>query len=120
MKVRIKDYYECATFELAPVKDTGQRNCEYIRFRSNENVKKLFNFYKNEMQQGEKPNGCNVGRSHIANTGFFDCGYQHWNEFKDYIPRIVYKATLIDNTLLEITPVKEGLGDIEEAKILNV
>lgn len=120
MKARIKGYYDVATFEIAPVKDTGKRGREYMRFVSNENVKRLYDFYKNEMQQGEKPNGCNVGRSHIADTGFFDRGYQHWNEFKAYIPRIIYKVTLIDKNLLEITPVTEGLDTIEEAKILDV
>lgn len=120
MRIRIKGYYDVATFEPAPVKDTGQRGCEYMRFVSNENVKRLFDFYKNEMQQGEKPNGCNTGRSHIAATGFFDRGYQHWNEFKTFIPHIIYKATVIDKGLIEISPVTEGLENIEEAKILNV
>ena len=120
MRIRIKGYYDVATFELAPVKDTGQRGCQYMRFVSNENVKRLYDFYKYEMQQGEKPSGCNVGRSHIAATGFFDRGYQHWNEFKAFIPRIIYKATVIDKGLIEISPVTEGLENIEEAKILNV
>lgn len=120
MRVRIKGYYDVATFELAPVKNTGQLGCDYMRFVSNENVTRLFDFYKYEMQQGEKPNGCNVGKSHIADTGFFARGYQHWNEFKVYIPRIIYKITPIDSSLIEIAPVTEGLDRIEEAKIVNV
>ena len=117
MRIRIKGYYEIATFELAPVTPKGQRGAEYIRFVSHENVKRLYDFYKNEMQQGEKPNGCNIGRSHIAKTGFFERGYSHWNEFKSYIPRIIYRFSIIDNSLLEIDPI-DDYSTVEETKII--
>lgn len=120
MRVRIKGYYDVATFELAPVKSTGKRKCEYIRFRSKENVKRIFDFYKNEMQQGEKPGGCNLGRSHIAETGFFNYGYKHWNEFLNYIPRIIYRAELINDQVVEISPVQEGKEAIDDNIILDV
>lgn len=120
MRARIKGYYDVATFELAPVKDTGKRGCKYMRFVSNEDVKRLFNFYKNEMQQGEKPTGCNTGRTCIAETGFFKYGYKHWNEFKDFVPHIIYSVTLVDNLLVELSPVKDGKEEIDEDLIINV
>lgn len=120
MRARIKGYYEIASFELAPVKDTGKRGCKYLRFVSTENVNILFKFYKDEMQQGLKPKGCNLGRSRIAETGFFELGYEHWNEFKKYIPHILYRVTLVDDQLIELSPVKGNQDEISEDFVLNV
>lgn len=81
----------------------------------------MFDLYKLEMQQGEKPSASNMGRRIIQQTGFFDAGYKHWTEFERFNPRILYRYEIIDSDLIEISPLNcSDVYGIDEEKILNV
>ena len=121
MWIRIKGYYPCSTFEVTEVKKQNKPNFKYFRFSSPVNSKKIFEFYKEEMQQGYKPYEANMGRTIIAQTGFFERGYKHWNEFKQFHTQIVYRFEKIDDKLLEIDPLNiKDSEQIEESMILDL
>lgn len=117
VNIKVKGYYECAFFELQPSFKVNKPNWKYLRFSSRENTKALFHFYKDEMQQGEKPTKGNVGVSHIKKTGFTG---EHWEQFERYLPRVVYSCVKVEGGL-EIDPLTaEQMALVKEEEILDV
>ncbi|WP_288280719.1 hypothetical protein [uncultured Prevotella sp.] len=117
MKCRfiVKGYYEVAYFDIPVKADFKLGDKKYIRFSSYDASKIVFNFYKHEVCQGDKPFG-----SLISKTGFLDCGYKHWTQFEPFNKRIVYKYS-VDRGIIEIEPLNIGdTYNIDNSDILDL
>ena len=91
----------------------GYKECSQLA----EELQLAFDFYKDEMQQGEKPTKGNVGVSHIKKTGFTG---EHWEQFERYLPRVVYSCVKVEGGL-EIDPLTaEQMALVKEEEILDV
>lgn len=118
MKCRfiVKGYYDVAYFDIPVKTEFKLGDIKYIRFRSYDASKIVFNFYKHEVCQGGKPSG-----SVISTTGFFDCGYKHWTQFEPFNKRIVYKYSVDNNGNIEIDPLNIGdTYNIDNSDILDL
>jgi hypothetical protein len=98
-------YYENAEFEVECKLDIDFSQYDYIQFSSKNGQKAVFNFYKIEMQQGEKVNAINSGRKYIQKTGFYDMYPQNpsWKMFGKICPCILYSFEVKKRTIC-ITP----------------
>lgn len=65
-------YFDISGFELEINSNVDFSNYEYIIFSSSDSQKKVFNFYKEEMQQGNPIKIDNLGKQFIALSGFYD------------------------------------------------
>lgn len=100
-------YFDVSGFELEINSNVDFSNYEYVIFSSSESQKKVFNFYKEEMQQGNPINTDNLGKQFIALTGFYDMFPKRpsWGKFKNEIcPIIIYSYVIKNNTVL-LTPI---------------
>ena len=103
MKFKFKGYNENFYFELnlddsIKLKDNG-----FIRFISDDARKKVFKFYKYEMQQSNKITEHNLGYGFIDATGFYDL-YKNkrpsWTKFEQFCPSIVYKYNVVNDSVI--------------------
>ena len=100
-------YFDVSGFELEINSNVDFSNYEYIIFSSSDSQKKVFDFYKEEMQQGNQINTDNLGKQFIALTGFYDMFPKKpsWNKFKKEIcPIIIYSYVMKNNKVL-LTPI---------------
>ncbi len=106
-RFNFKDYFDVCCFELDINPDINFENYEYITFTNIESQKKVFNYYKEEMQQGEPINAGNIGKSFIAMTGFYDIFPKRpsWKKFKEEICPIILYEFSIENDVVLLTPI---------------
>lgn len=107
MKFNFKNYFDNSGFNLEINSDINFNDFEYISFSSNESQKKVFNFYKDELQQGNSIKTDNLGKEYIALSGFYDMYPKKpsWNKFKNEIcPIILYDYEIDDNGTIILTP----------------
>ena len=108
MRFNFNGYFEISGFELKINSDISMDGYKYIVFSSAEAQKAIFNFYKEEMQQGQGINVPNAGRSYIEQTGFYELFPKRpsWEKFKNEIcPIILYSFEIKDGIVL-LTPLK--------------
>ena len=107
MKFNFKNYFDNCGFNLEINSDINFNDFEYISFSSNESQKKVFNFYKDELQQGNSIKTDNLGKEYIALSGFYDMYPKKpsWNKFKNEIcPIILYSYEIDDNGTIILMP----------------
>ncbi|MBQ3743344.1 MAG: hypothetical protein II858_05765 [Bacteroidales bacterium] len=106
MTFTFKGYFDSAEFEVDSVDTVDLRQYEYIQFSSKEAQKAVFNFYKNEMQQGGKIDSANLGFEHIRKIGFFDLCPRNpsWTKFRDDICPIILYSFEVGERSIRITP----------------
>lgn len=108
MKFNFNGYSEISGFEMKINSNISMDGYKYIVFSSAEAQKVIFNFYKEEMQQGQGINVPNVGRSYIEQTGFYELFPKRpsWKKFKNEIcPIIIYSFEIKDRVVL-LTPLR--------------
>ena len=113
----LKEYNDCAYFDIQVKNKLEFANHMYIRFSSDKCSKIVFKFYKDEICQGGKP----INSSIIREIGFFDAGYEHWTEFESFNKSIIYDYHVRDFDIIEIHPLHVGYThDINNSKILDI
>lgn len=116
IRIYFKDYYSISSLELTVPCTIKLNESGFIRISSKGNKRSIFQFYKEEMQQGLPITGCNLGRTIIKNTGYFDLHERYsWTSFNDFVGTIIYKYK-IKESRLELIPLNmsnEALPDNE-------
>lgn len=107
-----KGYFDIATFQLELNKSINFNEYKYINFSSTYTQQIVYNFYKEEMQQGERINSPNLGQKYIRQCGFYDIYPKRasWEKFKKEVcPIILYSFEIINNTIwLDPINIKEN------------
>ncbi len=107
IKFNFKGYFEISGFYLEINSEINFNDFEYISFASKEAQKHVFNFYKNELQQGNPIKTNNLGKKYIALSGFYDMYPKKpsWKCFKnDICPIILYSYEIDDNGSVILMP----------------
>ncbi|MBR4854924.1 MAG: hypothetical protein IKU88_09380 [Alistipes sp.] len=100
MKFNFDGYPDICGFNLDLSVNIELNNYKYIKFSSAISQKKVYDFYKEEMQQGNTINTPNLGWSYIKQTGFFDLYPKRssWSKFqKEVCPIVLYKFEVKDD-----------------------
>ena len=105
IRVKLKEWYDC-TFDIYIKDDVKLEGYRYINFSKDESLKKLLNFYRYEIMQGEKITSIN-GRKHIETTGYFDNKKRYsWKDFEnDFLPVVLYNYFITDD-IITIGPIR--------------
>ena len=113
MKFNLKGYYGGVFFEIRLHPAISIEEYEYIQFSSPEARKAILDFYKEEMQQGQRIDGANLGRRFIEQTGYFEITRTRpsWEGFKREVnPFVLYSFETEDGVVL-LTPHKIQTND---------
>lgn len=121
IRVKLKEWYDC-TFDIYIKDDVKLEGYRYINFSKDESLKKLLNFYRYEIMQGEKITSIN-GRRHIEATGYFDNKKRYsWKDFEnDFLPVVLYNYC-ITYDIITIDPIRLNCSQnkIDSNYILSV
>lgn len=107
MKFNFKGYFDVPCFDLEINADISINSYKYIQFTHEESQKIVFNYYKEEMQQGNGIKVKNLGYEFIRLTGFYDIFPKKpsWEKFKkEFCPIILYTFEIKDDIIL-LTPI---------------
>lgn len=107
MVFNFKNYYEDCSFEIKVDDNIDITQYKFIRFVSLQAQKAVFNFYKEEMQQGNKITTLNLGYSFIKGTGFFDVypSNSSWATFKKHFNSIVLYTFEMSEDAIWLSPI---------------
>jgi len=107
MEFNFKNYFDIVSFEFNVDVNIDITQYHYVRFASPLAQKAIFDYYKNEMQQGNSITTPNIGYSYIKQTGFFDLFPQKasWTKFKNQINPIVLYLFEIRDGVVWLSPV---------------
>ena len=107
MTFNFKGYFENSGFSLDINSEIKIEDFKYILFSSKESQKKIFKYYKEELQQGGPIKSENYGKFFIALTGFYDKFPKRpsWENFKTVIsPIVLYTYEIDNNGRILLTP----------------
>ena len=106
MNFNFDGYFDVCGFSLDLRANIEWNNYKYIKFRSELSQKKVYAFYKAEMQQGNSINTPNLGRRYIQQTGFFDLFPKRpsWSKFQKEVCPIVLYTFRIEDGVIWINP----------------
>ena len=122
-KIKIIGYPGIFTLDF-DLKDYDFSNYEYILF-DEKYSNQLFNFYKTEMQQGEKTYSQNLGFGAIKSSGFFDTctdkRRQSWRRFEEFCKIIIYEFSF-EKDCLVLVPIRYTRNNelLKEEKVLRI
>lgn len=120
--IKFKGYYDICSFSINIEDDVDLTEYEYIKFSNDKSAISIFNFYKNEMMQGEKITSLNLGHSFIKLTGFYENKKPSWKKFKEeWNNIIIYHYEIKDNYLIiEPLNIQSNNDIIKNNKVLSV
>lgn len=118
IKIYFKDYYPISSLELAFPSTIKLNESGFIRISSKRNKKSIFNFYKEEMQQGLPITDCNSGKIIIRSTGYFDLHERYsWTSFNDFVGTIIYKYKIKEGRL-EVIPLNMSNEELPNNEVI--
>ena len=89
-----------AYFDVPVNKEYDLDNYRFVRFSSNKSSKIVTRFFKDEVCLGGKPSSSSI----IDGLGFFDVGYQQWDEFELFNKSIIYEFFKKDYGIIMLYP----------------
>ena len=126
MRFNFNGYFTNSGFELEINSNVNFKDFEFIIFSEPDSQKKIFNFYKEEMQQSTPIGSYNFGRQFIELTGFYDIFPKRpsWNKFKNEICPIIIYSYIIQKDVILLTPINVNCNNeifkLKKDKILKL
>ena len=122
VNIKFKDYYDGSIFQIEIIDEVNIKDYKFINFSGEKSSEAIFNFYKNNMMQGQKITDRNLGYRFINSTGFFENGWKTWKAFKEEWNKIIlYKYDIVDEYLIiEPTNIKFNDEIFKNNNVLHV